>query len=28
MVDILLEESTKAGYNPDVTIAADEVPQV
>ena len=28
MVDILLEESTKAGYNPDITIAADEVPQV
>jgi len=28
MVNILLEESTKAGYNPDVTIAADEVPQV
>ncbi|XP_065909759.1 phosphonoacetaldehyde hydrolase-like [Dysidea avara] len=27
MVDILLEESTKAGYNPDITIAADEVPQ-
>jgi len=28
MVDIVLEESTKAGYIPDVTVAADEVPQV
>ena len=28
MVDILLEESAKAGYKPDTSVASDEVPQV
>ena len=28
MVDILIEQSTKAGYKPDCSVAADEVPQV
>lgn len=28
MVDILLEESAKAGYMPDSSVASDEVPQV
>ena len=28
MVDILLEESAKAGYIPDSSVASDEVPQV
>lgn len=28
MVDILLEESAKAGYIPDTSVASDEVPQV
>ena len=28
MVNILLEESAKAGYIPDTSVASDEVPQV